>query len=158
MFKVWYKTFQNIPGIWYPRKLLQISLNNQKADGFLCFFRRTVFKNIPFKQFIVIQTILLEPSDNWDDGIEEDKVNKETPEPENKTDNKTESEEKPGNILVNIFLAEGLENKETKISELGKYISYCTLPRAITITYYYYLSLFEYLIQNSPFCFKKTIF
>ena len=26
-------------------------------------------------------------------------------------------------------------NKETKISELGKYISYCTLSRAITITY-----------------------
>ena len=44
-------------------------------------------------------------------------------------------------FLVLIFLLlfsspEGLENKETKISELGKYISYCTLSRAITITYY----------------------
>ena len=29
----------------------------------------------------------------------------------------------------------GSENKKTKISELGKYISYCTLSRAITITY-----------------------
>ena len=40
-------------------------------------------------------------------------------------------------IFVIIFLApEGSENKETKISELGKYISYCTLSRAITITYH----------------------
>ena len=31
-------------------------------------------------------------------------------------------------IFVNIFRA-------LKISELGKYISYCTLSRAITITY-----------------------
>ena len=43
-------------------------------------------------------------------------------------------------FLVLIFLLlfsspEGSENKETKISELGKYISYCTLSRAITITY-----------------------
>ena len=46
-------------------------------------------------------------------------------------------------FLVLIFLLlfsspEGSENKETKISELGKYISYCTLSRAITITYYNY--------------------
>ena len=45
-------------------------------------------------------------------------------------------------FLVLIFLLlfsspEGSENKETKISELGKYISYCTLSRAITITYFY---------------------
>ena len=44
-------------------------------------------------------------------------------------------------FLVLIFLLlfsspKGSENKETKISELGKYISYCTLSRAITITYY----------------------
>ena len=43
-------------------------------------------------------------------------------------------------FLVLIFLLlfsspKGSENKETKISELGKYISYCTLSRAITITY-----------------------
>ena len=43
-------------------------------------------------------------------------------------------------FLVLIFLLlfsspEGSENKETKILELGKYISYCTLSRAITITY-----------------------
>ena len=45
-------------------------------------------------------------------------------------------------FLVLIFLLlfsspKGSENKETKISELGKYISYCTLSRAITITYIY---------------------
>ena len=44
-------------------------------------------------------------------------------------------------FLVLIFLLlfsspKGSENKETKISELGKYISYCTLSRAITITYH----------------------
>ena len=44
-------------------------------------------------------------------------------------------------FLVLIFLLlfsspKGSENKETKKSELGKYISYCTLSRAITITYY----------------------
>ena len=44
-------------------------------------------------------------------------------------------------FLVLIFLLlfsspEGSENKEKKISELGKYISYCTLSRAITITYF----------------------
>ena len=43
-------------------------------------------------------------------------------------------------FLVLIFLLlfsspKGSENKETKKSELGKYISYCTLSRAITITY-----------------------
>ena len=41
-------------------------------------------------------------------------------------------------FLVLIFLLlfsspESSENKETKISELGKYTSYCTLSRAITI-------------------------
>ena len=46
-------------------------------------------------------------------------------------------------FLVLIFLLlfsspEGSENKEKKISELRKYISYCTLSRAITITYVYY--------------------
>jgi len=30
----------------------------------------------------------------------------------------------------------GSENNETKISELGKYISYCTLSHAIAITYH----------------------
>ena len=49
-------------------------------------------------------------------------------------------------FLVLIFLLlfsspKGSENKETKISELGKYISYCTLSRAITITYREYDSL-----------------
>ena len=44
-------------------------------------------------------------------------------------------------FLVLIFLLlfsspKGSENKETKISELGKYMSYCTLSRAITITYH----------------------
>ena len=43
-------------------------------------------------------------------------------------------------FLVLIFLLlfsspKGSENKETKKSKLGKYISYCTLSRAITITY-----------------------
>ena len=38
-------------------------------------------------------------------------------------------------FLLLFSLPEGSENKETKISELGKYISYCTLSRAITITY-----------------------
>ena len=38
-------------------------------------------------------------------------------------------------ILLLFSSPEGSENKETKISELGKYISYCTLSRAITITY-----------------------
>ena len=42
-------------------------------------------------------------------------------------------------IIIFFFLLfsspKGSENKETKISELGKYISYCTLSRAITITY-----------------------
>ena len=46
-------------------------------------------------------------------------------------------------FLVLIFLLlfsspKGSENKETKKSELGKYISYCTLSRVITITYYYF--------------------
>ena len=38
-------------------------------------------------------------------------------------------------FLLLFFSPEGSGNKETKISELGKYISYCTLSRAITITY-----------------------
>ena len=51
-------------------------------------------------------------------------------------------------FLVLIFLLlfsspEGSENKETKISELGKYISYCTLSRAITITYFCLLSFYS---------------
>ena len=51
-------------------------------------------------------------------------------------------------FLVLIFLLsfsspKGSENKETKISELGKYISYCTLSRAITITYTSYTSFFH---------------
>ena len=52
-------------------------------------------------------------------------------------------------FLVLIFLLlfsspEGSENKETKISELGKYISYCTLSRAITITYLLYCCFIAY--------------
>ena len=38
-------------------------------------------------------------------------------------------------FLLLFSLPKGSENKKTKISELGKYISYCTLSRAITITY-----------------------
>ena len=47
--------------------------------------------------------LFLEPSDNWDDGIEEDKTVEKTPEPETKepetkADDNLESEEKPGRI------------------------------------------------------------
>ena len=51
-------------------------------------------------------------------------------------------------VLISLLLfslPEGSENKETKISELGKYISYCTLSRAITITYYIVQHIFLYI-------------
>lgn len=54
----------------------------------------------------------LEPSDNWDDGIEEDKVDnviEETPkEPETKTENKLESEEKPGKWKLHLMFYKGV--------------------------------------------------
>jgi len=38
-------------------------------------------------------------------------------------------------ITLKNDLNKGSENNETEISELEKYISYCTLSHAITITY-----------------------
>ena len=60
-------------------------------------------------------------------------------------------------FLVLIFLLlfsspKGSENKETKISELGKYISYCTLSRAITITYQ---NAVQFLYDNVFACLYK---
>ena len=57
-------------------------------------------------------------------------------------------------FLVLIFLLlfsspEGSENKEKKISELGKYISYCTLSRAITITYFIIISLLNIIAKTT---------
>ena len=66
-------------------------------------------------------------------------------------------------FLVLIFLLlfsspEGSENKETKISELGKYISYCTLSRAITITYIFRLQLIGILYMLDLLSKSRIVF